>query len=261
MATLSVTLIVKNEEGNLAACLDTVKWADEIIILDAGSEDKTIEIAKKYTNKIYVNADWQGYGIQRQRLQEFASSDWILMLDADERLTPDLIAEVKNVIKDNNTNNVYALPRLSWCFGKFIRHSGWYPDYVTRLYAKDKAKYTSQLVHEKLEYDASTKKIKLKGNLLHYTYRDLEHYLVKSAGYATAWAIQKKAKGKTSSLFQGITHGVSCFLKMYFFRLGFLDGKQGLLLALLSGHSTFSKYANLWVRQQKDISDSKNDKY
>jgi len=251
VATLSVTLIVKNEEENLADCLETVKWADEIVVLDAGSDDKTIEIAKEYTNKVYINSDWQGYGIQRQRLQEFASGDWILMLDADERLTQELIAEIKNVVNNDERNTVYALPRLSWCFGKFIRHSGWYPDYVARLYAKDKAQYSGNLVHEKLEYGANINLVKLKGDLLHYTYRDLEHYLVKSASYAAAWAEQRQAKGKSSSLFQGFTHGISCFIKMYIIRLGFLDGRQGLLLALLSGHSTFAKYADLWVRQQK----------
>ena len=253
MATLSVALIVKNEELNLAECLDTVKWADEIVLLDAGSSDKTIEIAKQYTDKVFINADWQGYGVQRQRLQEFTSCDWVLMLDADERLTPELISTVKDVLKEDNRHAVYALPRLSWCFGDFIRHSGWYPDYVTRLYAKDKAQYSSQLVHEKLEYDDSVSLIKLKGDLLHYTYRDLEHYLVKSAGYASAWAEQREARGKSSSLLQGFLHGLGCFLKMYVFRLGFLDGRQGLLLAMLSGHSTFAKYADLWVRKQKKV--------
>ena len=252
MATLSVTLIVKNEEYNLAECLETVKWADEILVLDAGSKDKTIEIVKQYTDKVFVNDDWQGYGIQRQRLQELAGCDWILMLDADERVTTELRNEIQAVISDDDRTVVYALPRLSWCFGKFIRHSGWYPDYVTRLYAKDKAHYSSNLVHEKLEYGSSMRLVKLKGDLLHYTYRDLEHYLVKSAGYATAWADQRQEKGKSSSLFQGINHGIACFLKMYVFRLGFLDGKQGFLLALLSAHSTFAKYADLWIRSQQE---------
>lgn len=250
MATLSVTLIVKNEEQNLAECLETVKWADEIVVLDAGSDDKTLEIARQYTDKVHTISDWQGYGVQRQRLQSLSSGDWILMLDADERLTPELTQEIQKVLKQDNRNTVYALPRLSWCFGKFIRHSGWYPDYVTRLYAHDKARYNDQLVHEKLEYPADMNLIRLKGDLLHYTYRDLEHYLVKSAGYAAAWAEQRQTQGKSASLLQGFVHGLSCFLKMYVFRLGFLDGRQGLLLALLSGHSTFAKYAALWVRHQ-----------
>ena len=251
MASLSVALIVKNEENNLAECLETVKWADEIVVLDAGSTDKTIEIAKQYTDNVYINADWQGYGVQRQRLQEFVTTDWVLMLDADERLTEELIIEIKKVLTLDNKNTVYALARLSWCFGDFIRHSGWYPDYVTRLYAKDTAQYTSQLVHEKLEYGSNINLTKLKGDLLHYTYRNLEHYLVKSAAYATAWAEQREQRGKSSSLLQGFLHGVGCFLKMYVFRFGFLDGRQGLLLAILSAHSTFAKYADLWIRKQK----------
>jgi len=251
VASLTVALIVKNEELNLSKCLETVKWADEIVVLDAGSSDKTIEIAKQYTDKVYINADWQGYGVQRQRLQEYVTTDWILMLDADERLTTELTSEIKKAITLDNKNTVYALPRLSWCFGDFIRHSGWYPDYVTRLYAKDTAQYSSQLVHEKLEYSNSVNMNKLKGDLLHYTYRDLEHYLVKSAGYASAWAEQREQRGKSSSLLQGFLHGVACFLKMYVFRFGFLDGRQGLLLAMLSAHSTFAKYADLWVRKQK----------
>lgn len=254
VATLSVTLIVKNEEINLAGCLDSVRWADEIVVLDAGSSDKTIDIAKSYTDKVFVNADWQGFGIQRQRLQEIANSDWILMLDADERITTELKSEIQRVIASDDRNTVYDLPRLSWCFGKFIRYSGWYPDYVTRLYPKEKAHYSSKLVHEKLEYPAEMNVTKLKGDLLHYTYRNLEHYLVKSASYATAWADQREANGKSSTLLQGVMHGAGCFIKMYIIRLGFLDGKQGFLLALLSAHSTFAKYADLWIRQQEQQS-------
>ncbi|MCK4707526.1 MAG: glycosyltransferase family 2 protein [Gammaproteobacteria bacterium] len=250
MATVSVALIVKNEEKNLADCLQTIKWADEIVILDAGSDNKTIEIAKQVTDNVHVNDDWPGYGIQRQRLQELTSCDWVLMLDADERLTPELIAEIKAALEKDDRNTVYALARLSWCFGRFIRHSGWYPDYVVRLYPRNKAAYGEEKVHEKLHFGDELQVVKLSGDLLHYTYRDLQHYLVKSASYAAAWAEQRQAKGKRSSLWQGFWHGVACFLRMYVFRLGFLDGRQGLLLAILSGHSTFVKYADLWVKLQ-----------
>lgn len=252
MATLSVALIVKNEADNLAACLDTVKWADEIVVLDAGSTDNTLEIARQYTDNVHVNADWPGFGIQRQRLQEYCTGDWVLMLDADERVTPELEAEIKTIIEQDKRDQVHALPRLSWCFGDFIRHSGWYPDYVVRLYARDKAKYNDSLVHEKLDYDSSLQQLKLKSDLLHYTYRDLEHYLVKSANYAAAWSSQRYDKGKSTSLLQATIHGLACFLKMYVFRLGFLDGRQGFLLAILSAHSTFAKYADLWIRRQQD---------
>lgn len=250
MPKISAVLIVKNEEANLPSCLEKLKWADEIIVLDSGSSDNTRDTARRFTPHVYVEDNWQGYGVQRQRAQARASGDWIFMVDADEHVTPELAAEIQRVVKSNDQRNVYAVPRLSWCFGRFIRHSGWYPDYVVRLYPKAKAHYGNELVHEKLHYDAELWETRLRGDLLHYTYRDLEHYLVKSAQYASAWAEQRRLRGKRSSLTQGILHGLACFLKMYVIRFGFLDGKQGLLLALLSGHSTFAKYADLWVSQQ-----------
>ncbi|MDH5445824.1 MAG: glycosyltransferase family 2 protein [Gammaproteobacteria bacterium] len=248
MATITGVIIVKNEEITLAACLDTLSWVDEVVVVDAGSTDNTVNIAKKYTSNVYQESDWQGYGIQRQRAQNYVSSDWILMIDADEHITKELRQSIQDVVQNNDNSKVYALPRLSWVFGRFIKHGGWYPDYVVRLYPKDKANYGNEKVHEKLHFGEEMTVIKLKGDLLHYTYRNLEHYLVKSAGYAAAWAEQRLEKGKRSSLFQGFWHGLACFLRMYIFRLGFLDGKQGLLLAILSAHSTFVKYADLWVK-------------
>lgn len=251
MAHLSLVLIVKNESTNLAPCLDSAKdIAAEIVILDAGSTDDTLEIAKKYTDKIFVNNHWQGFGKQRQIAQSYASEDWVLMLDADERLTPELANEIRLVIDKSKLDTVYNISRLSWAFGDFIRHGGWYPDYVARLYPKDKVQYNDALVHEKLVPNKSLRQKNLTANLLHYTYEDLEHYLVKSAGYAKAWAAQRYSKGKKSSIFQGLGHGVWWFFRMYILKAGFLDGKQGLLLALLSAHSVFAKYVALWEMNQ-----------
>ena len=251
MASLSVVLIVRDEAANLAQTLPTLDWCDEIVVVDAGSTDTTVEIAKKYTTKIYSYPDWQGFGIQRQRAQSHATGDWVLMLDADERVTPELRDEIQRVVTANDQDKVYSLGRLSWVFGRFIRHGGWYPDYVIRLYPRSRAGYGDEQVHEKLHFPDSTDVVRLKGDLLHYTYRDMEHYLVKSANYAAAWAQQREARGKSTSLLQGFSHGLVCFLRMYLLRLGFLDGRQGLLLAMLSAHSTFVKYADLWVRRQE----------
>ena len=250
MARLSAVMIVKDEAAVIDACLEQLGWADEIVVVDGGSTDDTAEIARRYTDKVFIEADWQGYGVQRQRAQDYATGDWVLMLDADERLTPGLVGEIKAVIAGDDSSRVFALPRLSYCFGRFIRHSGWYPDYVVRLYPRSAARYSAARVHERLEYPDSMPCIKLKGDLLHYTYRDLEHYLVKSAHYAAEWAEQRQLRGKRGSLFEGLWHGLGCFARMYLFKAGFLDGRQGLLLALLSAHSTFVKYADLWVRQQ-----------
>jgi (heptosyl)LPS beta-1,4-glucosyltransferase len=143
---------------------------------------------------------------------------------------------------------VYTLARLSWAFGRFIRHCGWYPDRVRRLYPRALTGYDEALVHEKVIVEKHMKTADLSGDLLHYTYRDLQHYLEKSAAYASAWAEQRARRGKSATLAQGVGHALSCFLKMYLFKAGFLDGRQGLLLSLLSAHSTFAKYADLWIR-------------
>lgn len=251
MPTLSVYIICMNETEMLADCLESVKWADEIIVLDSGSTDDTLEIAKRYTDKIYVSDHWQGFGIQKQRAQSYATGDWVLSIDSDERVTPELKEEILTVVKENNQDNVYAVPRLPDVFGHFLRHGGWYPARKVRLYARNKGQYGSQRVHEKLEFNANVNTVNLKSDLLHYTYRDLEHYLVKSAQYATEWSIQRQQRGKKSSLLKGFLHGVGCFIKIYFIKAGFLDGKYGLLIALLSGHSTFAKYADLWIRTSK----------
>lgn len=249
MPTLSVAMIVKNEAQDLAACLDTVKgWVDEIVILDSGSTDETEQIAEQYGAKFYVNTDWQGFGKQRQLAQQYVTSDYVLWLDADERVTPELKQSILQVVKNDEQNAVYKIGRLSEVFGRQIRHSGWYPDYVVRLYRTTFAKYGDELVHEKVHFPKEANVKKLTGDLLHFTYKDIHHYLVKSASYAQAWSIQKAKAGKKASLFDGVTHALGCFVKMYLLKAGFLDGKQGFLLAILSAHSTFVKYADLWNR-------------
>ena len=181
MTSLSVVMIVKNEADTMAACLESVAWADEIVVLDSGSSDDTVEIARKFTDKVFVEDDWQGYGIQRQRAQANASGDWVLMIDADERVTPELRAEIQQVLSTNDQSKAWAMPILPWCFGRFIRHGGWSPAPKVRLYPRLKARYGPERVHEKLSFDEGVTTAQLKGDLLHYTYRDMEHYLVKSA--------------------------------------------------------------------------------
>lgn len=254
MSTLSAVLIVKDEAENLPDCLESVRWADEIVVVDAGSRDDTQAIARRYTENVYSETDWQGFGVQRQRAQQRATGDWVFMIDADERVTHELKSSIQKAVAQNDQKRVYAVPRLSWVFGRFIRHSGWYPDHVIRLYPRNRAGYGDERVHEKLHYGDDMQLANLHGDLIHYTYRDLEHYLVKSAQYAAEWARQRESRGKRGNLLEGLLHGIGCFIKMYLVRAGFLDGKQGLLLAMLSAHSTFAKYADLWVRQNSNRS-------
>ncbi|EGQ7786881.1 glycosyltransferase family 2 protein [Vibrio cholerae] len=251
--TLAVALIVKNEARHLDECLQTVHdWVDEIVVLDSGSHDETEQVARRYTEKFYVNSKWPGFGPQRQLAQSYVQSDYVLWLDADERVTPELKQSILQAVAANKPDTLYQFARLSWVFGRFIRHSGWYPDRVLRLYPTQLTRYNDALVHEKVHVEPRMKVETLAGDAIHYTYNDVHHYLVKSAGYAKAWADQRQAKGKKASLSQGIVHAVGCFLKMYLLKRGFLDGKQGFLIALLSAHSTFVKYADLWARDNDE---------
>jgi (heptosyl)LPS beta-1,4-glucosyltransferase len=251
-ATIAAVLIVKNEGDNLAACLQTVSdWVDEIVILDSGSSDNTADIAKTFNARYEIEPKWQGYGKQRQMAQERVMSDWCFWLDADERVTPELQKNIETVLQKPAGQIAYTMPRLNWVFGRYIRHCGWYPDRVIRLYPTKLTRYNAALVHEKVEITDNMQLLPLNGDLLHIPYKDLEHYLVKSARYAKAWADGREAKGKTTSLLQGIVHAIGCFGRMYFLRVGFLDGKAGFLLSVLSAHSTFVKYADLWLRKKK----------
>lgn len=246
--TISVALIVKNEADNLAACLETVKWADEIVILDSGSTDDTQKIAEAAGAKFYTNTEWPGFGKQRQLAQEKVTSDWVFWIDADERVTPELQESILKAIQTKDKNTAFYITRLSWVFGRFIRHCGWYPDKVVRLYPTKLTGYCDSLVHEKVQVDDSIEIKGLEGDLLHYTYSDLQHYLVKSASYADAWAQQRLQQGKTATVTQAVTHGIGCFVRMYILKAGFLDGRQGFILSALSAHSTFVKYIDLWVK-------------
>lgn len=254
MATLTIALIVKNEADNLADCLASCQGlANEVLVVDGGSIDNTVEIATQAGATVIAKPNWEGFGKQRQFAQSHITTDWVLWIDADERLTPTLKAAISQVLQQApaplQANVIYSVARLSWVFGRFIRHSGWYPDRVLRLHPTTLTHYSDAQVHERLLVPAGARVEALPGDLLHYTYKDLNHYLVKSAQYADLWSQQRQSRGKRSSLSQGVLHGVGCFFRMYVLKAGFLDGKQGFLLAVLSAHSTFAKYADLWVRQ------------
>ncbi|WP_026958172.1 glycosyltransferase family 2 protein [Aliagarivorans taiwanensis] len=245
--SLAVVIIAKNEADNLAECIASVDFADQVVVFDSGSSDNSQQIAEQAGAEFHQNTEWPGFGRQRQLAQQKVRCDWCLWLDADERVSPQLAQSVKQAIAADQSA-IYEIARKSWVFGRFLEHCGWYPDWVIRLHPTGLTQYDDALVHEKLQIPQGQQVQKLKGDLLHYTYESMEHYLVKSAGYARAWADQRQARGKKSSLSQGVLHAVGCFCKMYLLKRGFLDGKQGFLISVLSAHSTFVKYADLWVR-------------
>jgi (heptosyl)LPS beta-1,4-glucosyltransferase len=249
MPQLTAVIIAKDAAAKLEPCLESLAFADEILVYDGGSSDATIELARERGARVVTDTDWQGYGVQRQRAQAEAHGEWILMVDSDERLTPELATEIRAAVAADDPKTAYSIARRTWAFGRYLAHGGWWPDYVTRLYHRDHGHYNGALVHERVKLAPGTRLAWLKSPLLHHTYADLHEYLVKSAGYARSWADENAQRGQSASLASGIVHAIACFLRMYVLRAGFLDGRAGYLLALLSSHSTFAKYADLWLRK------------
>lgn len=244
--SLSVVIIAKNEAGLLPDCLHSVAWADEIIMLDSGSQDGSVAVAKSLGAKVFTHTDWQGFGKQRQLAQSYASHDYILMIDADERVTPELRQSIEQALAAPDENKVYSCARRNLFLGRFMRHSGWYPDRVNRLYANRRYRYNDNLVHESLNTDGA-KVVPLSGDLLHLTCRDFFAFQRKQLRYAEEWAIQRHQAGKRCSYLSILTHTLGAFCKTWLLRAGFLDGKQGLLLAVVNAQYTFNKYAALWA--------------
>lgn len=244
--SLSVVMIAKNEAELLSECLQSVAWADEIIMLDSGSTDGSVALAESLGAKVFMHTDWQGFGKQRQKAQSYATQDYILMIDADERVTPELRQSIEQTLATAEDHAVYSFGRRNLFLGRFMRHSGWYPDRVNRLYANSRYRYNDDLVHESLNTNGA-KIVPLKGDLLHLTCRDFFAFQRKQLHYAEQWATQRHQAGKHCAFLSILTHMLGAFCKTWLLRAGFLDGKQGLLLAVVNAQYTFNKYATLWA--------------
>ncbi|MDI9223426.1 glycosyltransferase family 2 protein [Pantoea sp. EA-12] len=242
---LSVVMIAKNEADLLPEALASVSWADEIVLLDSGSQDDMADVARALGAQVYQAEGWDGFGKQRQRAQALASGDMILMLDADERVTPELRRAIEHVLEQPAANTVYSLGRSNLFLGRFMRHSGWYPDRVMRLYPRA-LNYNDNLVHESLDTQGAPV-VALTGDLQHLTCRDLIAFQRKQMNYAEAWAAEHFQRGKRCGLFSIFSHTLGAFLKTLLLRAGFLDGKQGWILAVVNAQYTFNKYSALWA--------------
>jgi glycosyltransferase involved in cell wall biosynthesis len=244
MPTLSVILITRNEEVNLRDCLASLGGlAQQVVIVDTTSTDGTIAIAREFGATIAQPPDWPGFGPQKNRALDLATSDWVLSLDADERLTPELRAEITGVLEKPGNVTCFAIPRLSWYCGRFIHHSGWNPDYVERLFQRGSARFSNDLVHERLIPSGSV--VKLKNHMLHYSFMNYSQVLQKIDRYSSASAEQAFAKGKRSSPLAAIGHGAWSFFRTYVIRLGFLDGPQGFSLALANAQGSYYRYMKI----------------
>lgn len=245
MHKLSVILITKNEAGNIRACLESVAWADEIIVVDSGSSDATVAIAREFTSQVHVH-DWPGFGAQKNRALGYATHEWVFSIDADERVTPELRAAIQAVLrKEDETCPGYRVSRLSSYCGRFMRHSGWYPDHIVRLFRRGAARFSDDLVHERLLIEGEVGQ--LGGELLHYPFDDLEAVLHKVNHYSSAGAAMLQQRGRSASLGGAVLRGLWSFLRTYVLRGGFLDGREGFMLAVSNAEGTYYRYLKLML--------------
>lgn len=245
---LSVIIITQDEAHNIGPCLESVRFADEVVVLDGGSSDRTREIASEMGAKLHVASDWQGFGVQKNRVLALATQEWVLSLDADERVSPELVASITAVIGGNAARDAYEMSRLTWYCGRFLRHSGTAPDYVLRLFRRGTARFSDHLVHERLLPDGPVGR--LEGKLLHYSFMNFSQVLQKVEAYSTASAKQSLAAGKTASVGKALRHALWAFFRTYILRAGFLDGGHGLANAISISEGTYYRYLKIWLGRQ-----------
>ncbi len=239
--SLSVVIVARNEARNIAECVRSVAFADEVIVLDSNSTDATRTLARE-AGATVVQTDWPGYGPQVARGFGMARGAWVLSLDADERVTPALRDEILAAIAAG-THDGYRIPRLSEFCGRFIHHSGWRPDYTLRLGRRALAGFTDHFLHAHMTVDGRIGS--LKSDLIHFSYPDIGDVLEKLDRYSSGHAQDMLARGKRSGVFTAVMHGFFAFVRTYFLRLGFLDGQHGLMLAIYNAEYTYYKYIKL----------------
>lgn len=245
---VTATVITRDESANIAAALESVSWADEIVVVDSGSTDDTVSIARRLATRVEVR-DWPGYGAQKNYAAELASNDWILSIDADERVTPELAAEIRGLFTGTPAARGYRIPRVAWYFGRWIRSTDWYPDYQLRLYDRRAGRWNGRRVHESVELPETPGR--LRHEIQHYAYRDLSHHLATIDRYTTLAAEQWLAEGRTTNGFELFFHPRFAFVRNYLLRGGITDGEPGLLVSTLNAYYVFLKLAKLWELQHR----------
>ena len=243
MAKLSVYIIAYNDEDKIEAALQSITWADEIVVADSHSTDRTAEIGRRYTDKV-VQIDFQGFGKLRNDALAYCSHEWIFSLDTDERCTTQVKEEILRIINDSHAADAYLIPRRNLFMGRWIRHSGWYPDYrQPQLFRKGRMRYTDEVVHE--GYILDGRRAEIKSAIWQKPFRDLSQIIAKMERYSSLGAQKLSDKGTQGSMAKALFHGLWAFIKIYVFRLGFLDGWAGFMIALGNFEGTFYRYAKL----------------
>jgi len=250
MEPVSAVLITRNESGNIEGALKSVSWADEIVIVDSGSSDDTVEISRRFTDRI-LHRDWTGYVDQKNFAAGQASHDWVFSLDADERASPELVSEIQALRRSCFGRAGYRIPRVARFMGRWLRHGDWYPDYQLRLFDRKGGSWQGGRVHESFKLHRGEPGF-LKGELHHYTYRSTSDYLKRLENYTTLAAADYRDRGKTSTAARLLLDPPATFVKAYLLKRGFLDGVPGLMAAVMGSVSVYFKYAKLYELQIRD---------
>ena len=245
---ISATVITFNEEHNIATALESLFWADEIIVVDSESTDRTVEIARQFTDRIFVRP-WPGYSAQKTFAAEQAQYDWVFNLDADERISKELAQEIEELKRSSEPDAAgFEMPRLTYYLGRWIKHSGWYPDYKIRLYNRNAGRWRGDFVHESVEIKG--KVARLTGDILHYTVRNASDHHLRIDRYTTLAAKESLQKGKQSSAASLLLSPIATFIRTYIFKRGFLDGIPGLAIAFFAAHYVFLKNLKVWEERE-----------
>lgn len=240
MIKISATIIAFNEERNIARVIESLRCCDEILVLDSGSNDRTVELASKHGARV-IECSWHGYAAQKNIAAELAANDWILALDADESLSEALEAEIWQIKKSGPEFDGYTVPRLAQYLGRWILHGGWYPDRKVRLFNRHKAKWVGEFVHESVKVEGSVGH--LESNLLHFTCSSLSEHLRSMDGYTTLAAQELVTRGKNLGMTRLLFDPPWTFVRSYVLKLGFLDGVEGLTIAYMAALYNFLKYS------------------
>jgi glycosyltransferase involved in cell wall biosynthesis len=242
---LSVVVVTRNEEDRLRAALESVAWADEIVVVDAESDDKTVTIAREFTDQVIVRP-WPGYAAQKNVAIDRATGDWILSLDADEIVSTELTAEIRRVLAGDGPADGYAVPRRNIFWGRWVRHGGLYPDWQLRLFRRGLGRFVARAVHESVRVDGHVER--LAGHLEHRSYRDVGDLLARADRYAALAAADAVAQGRSSGVRDLVLRPLGRFVSMYVVRGGCLDGWRGFLLASLYAYYVLIRAVKIWER-------------
>lgn len=255
MQTISAMINTYNEEKNIIDCLKALQWVDEIVVVDSGSTDQTVEMARQYAHKVVSVSPGDFSQIRNEGLQ-YITGDWVLIVDADERITKELQAEIKKTLIENPMEVGFFIPRKNFFMEYWIKNCGWYPDYVLRLFKNSPQHQFSGRVHESVILQGKTSK--LSNPLIHYTYESLEQYLTKFNRYTTLAAKMMEEKGRKANVMHLLVRPPLEFIKMFIGKAGFKDGIYGLMIAYMSSMYIFVKFAKLWLRQQEGMRKGKS---